>query len=197
MEAPDNRYAVLDDRELIRLCRADDRLAFDTLYKRHWQHLYHFAFSVLRDSAACMDMVQDVFVSVWERREKIEISSPQSYLKAAVKFQIGHYIRANKVREEFWTKNNVPEDSNHVQDGLDLKELHAIVHQVVLDLPERCREVYRLSRHESLTNQEIADRLGITIKAVEKQMSIALKRIRSVVNACLLGLLFFGDKFHS
>jgi RNA polymerase sigma-70 factor (ECF subfamily) len=191
-----NQYAALNDRELLRLCR-DDELAFDALYTRHWQQLYQYAYHILRDGAACMDVVQDVFVSLWERRERIEIDSPGAYLRAAVKFRIANYIRAGKVREDFWNKASLPEEGNPVEEGLDLKELQAIVRQVVLDLPERCGEIYRLSRQEHLTNQQIADRLGISVKAVERQMSIALRRIRSVVEAFLLGLLFFGDKFHS
>ena len=97
---------------------------------------------------------------------------------------MANYIRSGKIRESFFnqvSKLNAGEIATSADDDVSLKELQNIIHKAILQLPDKCREVYLLSRNEGLTNRQIAERLGISIKTVEAQMSIALKRLRSTI----------------
>ena len=151
------------------------------------------AFYILHDKEACMDVVQDVFLWLWEHRQTVEIEQPRAYLKAAVKFKIANYIRNGKVKDKM-IENLCRQGQEPVEtDLLELKELSQLVRQVVQGLPEKCREIYLLSRQEQMSNKEIAERLGISVKTVEAQMTIALKRIRPVVETFMLALALLGN----
>ena len=162
------------------------------LYNRHWADLYRFSFFILRDQDACKDIIQDVFVWVWEHRQELEIQTPKSYLKTAVKYKIANYIRSGKIRDSFFeevTKFNFTQSLPGVDEFAELKELNHIIHISVADLPLKCREIFRLSREANLSNREIAEQLGISIKTVENQITIALHRIRRNVEPHLIGIL--------
>jgi RNA polymerase sigma-70 factor (ECF subfamily) len=180
------------DQELINLLRRGNEAAFSMLYKRHWADLYKFAFSILRDQDACKDIIQDVYVWIWNHRQSLEIQSPKSYLKTAVKYKIANYIRSGNIRESFFeevAKFNYDKSMPGEDELAELKELNTIIQLTVSSLPLKCREIYRLSREEKLSNREIAEKLGISVKTVENQITIALHRIRNNVTPHLLSLL--------
>lgn len=185
------RSDAYSDLELISLLKRGEVAAFDLLYSRHWSGMYQAAFYLLRDQNACMDIVQDIFAWLWEKREELEIQAVPSYLRSAVRFKVANYIRSGKIRDEFYTALaglSLPETPGP-QDFLELNDLKVIITQVVNSLPEKCREIFLLSRDGQLTNQQIADLLNISIKTVEAQKTIALKRIRAAVDPHLLALL--------
>jgi RNA polymerase sigma-70 factor (family 1) len=159
------------------------------LYKRHWADLYKFAFFILRDKDACKDIVQDVFIWVWEHKKGLEIQAPKSYLKTAVKYKIANYMRAGNIRNSFFEEASKLENAKSmpgVDEFSELKELNNIIQITVANLPIKCQEIFRLSREENLSNKEIAEHLGISIKTVENQITIALHRIRTNVEPHLI-----------
>jgi RNA polymerase sigma-70 factor (ECF subfamily) len=179
------------DLELISMLKRGDVTAFDLLYARHWPGMYQAAYYLLRDQDACMDIIQDIFAWLWEKREQLDIQTVPSYLRSAVRFKVANYIRSGKVREEFYTELaglSLP-GAPGPQDFMELNDLKSIIGQVIRNLPEKCREIFLLSRDGQLTNQQIADLLNISIKTVEAQKTIALKRIRAAVDPQLLAML--------
>jgi len=184
-------YSVLDEGRLLELMAKDSAAAFDVLYERHWETLYRSACWLLRDRAAAMDIVQDVFVWLWEHRREQTIGSLGPYLKAAVRFKIANHYRSGQVREEAIRELLAvqPSDSPLAADQqAAVRELERIINEAIHRLPVRCRQVFLLSREGRLTNQQIADRLGISINTVETQMRIALQKIRAAVEPYRLGL---------
>jgi RNA polymerase sigma-70 factor (ECF subfamily) len=171
-------YSRLSDDELMALLAGDDA-AFDEIYERYWSLLYRAAFNVLRDEDACMDVIQDVFIWFWEHRSDISFRSVKAYLLVAVKYKVANYIRNGKVRESFYDRiPKVELDHDFPDEVLELKELKEMIAQFVMELPERCQEVFNLSRNEHMSNKEIAEYLGITEKTVENQINKALKRLK-------------------
>ena len=85
-------YAEYGDVDLLRLISQGDKAAFDILYRRHWEFLYLSAFRVLKDRETCMDVLQEVFIWLWEHREDCRIVRVRPYLHAAVKYKITNYI---------------------------------------------------------------------------------------------------------
>lgn len=173
------------------MLKRGDMDAFDMLYARHWSAMYQTAWYLLRDESVCMDIVQDVFTWLWEKREQLDIQTVPAYLRTAVRFKVANYIQAGKIRENFYeelSNLNISAGSGP-QELLELNDLKTIIQQAVNGLPERCREIFLLSRDGQLTNQQIADLLDISLKTVEAQKTIALKRIRAAVEPHLLALL--------
>ena len=117
---------------------------------------------------------------------------PKSYLKTAVKYKVANYIRSGNIRESFFeeaSKFNYDTSVPGVDEFAEFKELNNIIQITVSKLPLKCQEIYRLSREGNLSNREIAEQLGISIKTVENQITIALHRIRANVEPQMLGIL--------
>ncbi|SMC46762.1 RNA polymerase sigma-70 factor [Pedobacter africanus] len=176
-------YQTLLDKELLDLMKADNEHAFSEIYKRNWKKLYKSALNVLDDHDAALDIVQEVFVWFWNHRADLKIYSIQSYLFVAVKYKVANYIRKEKVRGAFYERIRLADVARTFDDtSLEVKELIEFIKDFTADLPERCREVFELSRHENLNNKEIALKLGISEKTVENHLTVALKKLRKKMN---------------
>jgi RNA polymerase sigma-70 factor, ECF subfamily len=146
----------------------------------------------VKDSDIAKDLVQEVFFSLWQKKESIDLSkSVKSYLTSAVRNKCLNYIRDHK---KFSVTILESEDqyisSPYKQhDNLIEEELRNKINSSIEELPERCREVFMLSRYERLKYQEIADKLNISVKTVETQMSKALQHFRIRLAEFLMILL--------
>lgn len=173
-------YKYLPDDELLLKLSHDDKNAFDEIYRRYWSDMFNSAYNIFRERESCMDIVQELFIWLWEHRNQLNVVSLKPYLIVAVKFKVANYIRSGKVRASFFDKlKQVEEPYELIEDSVEVKELMAVINHFTNQLPERCREVFLLSRQEHLSNKEIAERLGISVKTVENQMTIAIKKLRT------------------
>jgi RNA polymerase sigma-70 factor (family 1) len=183
------------DSDLWNDIRNDNGLAFDMLFDRYWARMYKIAFRQLNEEAASLEIVHDVFVSLWERRKVLEINAFPNFLLTAVRYQL--YSRAKSPRLSLVYKADYDEtnDSTIVNSGethIREIELQKELDKCLSQLPKRCYEIFYLSRVEHLSNQDIADRLGVSKKTVENQVTIALKHLRFMLkNLASLMLLFF------
>ena len=163
----------------------DDRDAFDKLYNRHWEDMFKTAFTILKDTDASKDVVQDIFIWLWEHRAGLQITALRSYLRTAVKFKVSNYIRSGTFRESFFKElatGDWPVAGVSPDEELEIKQLKSIIQEAIARLPEKCREIFQLSREGQLTNQEIAAKLNISVKTVESQMTIAIRRVRQAAD---------------
>lgn len=166
------------EKQLLQQLKKNDEHALTQLYKAHWQPLFLSAYNVLKDKKASEDIVQEIFLQLWLRRDTLDVrESLKAYLSTAVRYQVFHHIRKAS-KNKLVLKNEEALFAESPEEGLLRKDLCGQVHKVVEDLPERCRLIYRLSREEQLTHKEIAHRLNISIKTVENQLTIALRRVR-------------------
>lgn len=172
-------YRDHNDHELLQLLVADDRGAFAELYRRHWKPLFVTAASILQNHSIAGDIVQEVFISVWQRRLELKVRSPSAYLQQAVRFQVFKAIRAGKTDADFQKRLSEVSRDILADDPLLFKELQRLLEAVIRSLPEDQRTIFRMNRDENLTYKEIAGRLGISVKTVEKKMSRSLRHLRS------------------
>jgi len=173
-------YDNLTDIELTALLRKGDHAAFEELHSRHFQTIFRAAWNVLKDREACMDIVQNIFVWFWENREKHQIRSIKAYLLMAVKYQVANTIRSGKVRENYLDRAAAQELKYSLNaESTELQELKSFIKTIINQLPDRCREVYKLSREEHLSNREIARKMDISEKTVEAQLTKALRTLRT------------------
>lgn len=172
--------------DLLRRMKTGDRAAFEAIYNKYWSGLYLYAYNILRERHSAEDSVQEVMVSLWMKRSELQISSPKAFLYTSVKYQVLKVIRSGKVRGDFFA------DLEHLPAPVDPenvfheKSINSIVDKHISELPDKCREIFTLSRRAQLTNKEIAERLGIAQKTVENQITIALRRLRSSLGDILL-----------
>ncbi|NGM61603.1 RNA polymerase sigma-70 factor [Sphingobacterium sp. SGG-5] len=172
-------YTNFEDHELLASIKSGDEGAFTEIYNRYWESLYRSAFHVLKDRDVCMDVLQEVFIWIWNHRTQLQVTSLKSYLYGAVKYKIANSIRDGKTRGNLYhaAHASIP-DTSFVDSSVEVAELKLIIQQFTEGLPDRCKEVFHLSRSQQLNNKEIASKLNISEKTVENQLTIALKRLR-------------------
>lgn len=171
-------YTAYTDLELITHMKQGDVSAFTELYNRYFKLLYNTADNILRKADISKDVVQEVFVSVWQNREKQEISFPKAYLHQAVRFQVFKAIRSDKTDAAFYERLVQVSRQMVVENDLSYKEFQRTVDDLIKSLPDDCRMTFLMSREQEMTYNQIAQRLNISVKTVEKKMSQALHYLR-------------------
>ena len=174
------------DGELWDLIVKGDEPAFRALYQRYWQIIYTTAFSYLHDRQACMEIVQDIFVSIWRQRTQLQPGSFHHYLTAAARYQVYRHLQ-QRLKQRILYREDLQESTgrqpvNEGEFGLQYRELEATLDLHLAGLPDRCREIFYLSRKEQLTIAEIAEKLHISKRTVENQLTRALQHLRAVLN---------------
>ena len=165
--------------ELLRRLATGDEKALTILYQQYWQCLFVAAHHVLKDTDACEDIVQEIFLQLWQKRCDLQVrESLKAYLLAAVRYQVFRCLRKKALQQELPLHITEKLQTADPVNDLQHKNLQEQVNAVVAILPEKCRQIYRLSREEELSHKEIALRLQISTKTVENQITIALRRLR-------------------
>jgi RNA polymerase sigma-70 factor (ECF subfamily) len=161
-----------------------DEMAFEKLYKLYFPRLYSFSFKIIGDTGLAKDVVQNVFVKIWETHPAFNFANPEAFIYQMVRNASLNYIRHLKVVDNLKSeiKNQFLGEELYYIDMvgnepyiLIEKELNDKILAVMNSLPDKCLNVFRLSRLDGLKNREIAEQLGISIKSVEKHISKALQ----------------------
>ncbi len=171
----------LSDSDIIIAIRQGQEPAFEQMFRTYYERLCHHATKVLRDADEAEEMVQTVFLGIWEKRRELDINqSLKAYLYRAVHNHCLNRIKHYGVRETHrqHTLHVQSEGYEDVEETIEGSELEARIAAAVGRLPEQCQVIFRLSRFEELKYQEIADQLGLSIKTVENQIGKALKIMR-------------------
>jgi len=165
---------------LAQLAKGDQK-SYQKLFYQFYADLCRFCNRYVRNEEIAEEIVQDVFIYVWEKREVINISvSIKSYLYTAVRNKSINYIKLQLPKDQ--AKEDIANfeiaGSTDVESELTFAELSVKVQDAIETLPKKCKAIFLLSREDDYTYKEIATHLGISIKTVENQMVIALRKLR-------------------
>ena len=167
-----------DDILLLKLIKQGDQIAFRHLFYQYADSLERFITYYIHDREKSQDLVLDIFTYIWENRQNFKIKlTLKAYLFQAARNKSFTYIRDKKIPVYLEEMEGMEIVQNYDSE-LELQELHHLIEEAVSLLPDKCREIFRKSREENLTNKEIAGQLHISEKTVEGQITIALKKIR-------------------
>ncbi|MEE9361711.1 MAG: sigma-70 family RNA polymerase sigma factor [Cellulophaga sp.] len=166
-------------QEIIEVDDFNKSLAFKEAYLNNWDKLYIYAYRVLRDKKICEDIIQEIFLMLWKNKQKIgNIENLSAYLFQALRFQIFRHFRDKKVIALDIVKFNNILLTNNTEDLLDKRDRELEISSHVEKLPQRCKEIFCLSRTDNLTHNEIATKLDISTQTVKNQITKALKYLR-------------------
>ena len=175
-------YSNLDDNDLLLLVRQGQEAAFTEIYHRYWERLVATGYYYTRTKQAAEEIVNDVLMGLWLRRESLVIRSLSAYLGTAVKFSVFKAMARKKRREEILAGHTTcGESHNETEQQLDARFLEEYVQGIVDQLPEKARLVFTYSREEDLSVREIAGKMNLSPKSVEYHMTKALKTIRDSI----------------
>ena len=170
----------MEEKEIVIEVKDGSDSAFAALYDKYWLKVYNFTQLYITSSFEVSEIVQDVFVKVWEIRETLdETKSIDGLLFIITRNLIFNYTRNhfNELNFKLTALRGI-EGSYNMEDELETADLKEYIDSLILQLPPQRQKIFRMSREEHLSNQEIADRCGISVKAVEKSITSALKFIR-------------------
>jgi len=171
-------YSNYSDQELMALLKLGDHMAYTEVFNRYWNKLLAIAYNHTRDKSDAEEIVQDVFVSLWNKREQIDILVVDRYLATAVKFTVfNNYYRKRKRSTDMISKMPYQE-SYEIEEEITARFLQEQVDAIVTALPEKCKLVFKYSREAGLKNHEIAKEMGISEKTVEAHLGKALKTLK-------------------
>ena len=176
-----NDNSALPDSDLVVRLRNGEEVAFKIIFDRWFKKLYYFSFRYLKSKEEAEEIVQETMMQLWVTREKLDERYPvSSYLYTIVK-----RLSLNRLKQIASSKSaaehhfvNLKVTVNTTEDALSLSELKRITAEALALMPEKQQQVYRMSRNEGLSLDEIAFSLGILKNTVKKHLSEALKMIR-------------------
>ncbi|MFB9076707.1 RNA polymerase sigma-70 factor [Flavobacterium procerum] len=177
-------YKKFTDEELVELLRNGGDKAFDELYYRYRDALVRFVYLRMKSIPAAEEIVQEVFTTIWERRQNLSIQKFSAYIYTSVRYAALDYIKENSVTDQYIQEvidSSSKEDlnTNSIEDAIFHDELHDAVNKAAALLPKKSKEVFILSRFKQYTNKEIAEELNVSSETVKYHISYALKFMRT------------------
>lgn len=170
--------ATRTDQELLELLKEDDSGAFEELYHRYFNRLYFQAFKMLKDDTRSKDIIQEVFLQLWNKRLTQQIESLNAYLYAITRFQVFKVVRSGKYHEDIFDVEPELPLCRNTEYAMAEREVSVAFFSGLSVLPEKCKRIFSMSRVEYLSNREIGIRLSLSPKTVENQITIAIRKLR-------------------
>lgn len=174
---------------LLRLSQGDGE-AFARIYERYWQLLYDTACQRLSDADQAEDVVQDVFVNLWEQRESLSIENLKPYLQTAVRHRIYNLVARDKVKDSYFAYLSASKQTgNLADDPHQYKELRQRYQALLDSMPKRLRQVFELRYEADMDTRHIAKELNISQKTVQNQLLKAVSYVKTIFTSLLLWLI--------
>ncbi len=184
-----------EDLQLFQEIKKGNRVVFEKLFKANYAPLCLYSKQFLKDQDECEEVVQNLFLKIWEKRESIEITtSLRSYLFGSARNSCLNWLKHRKIQQEYQkaVERDEATDDSYGSYFLEVGLLDKI-EEAISRLPERRKEIFLLNREKGMKYREIADLLGLSVKTVETQMGQALKSLReslAVYRSNIIGFLF-------
>lgn len=176
-------FRTLPDHELAKALKSGDHQAFKEIFMRYWDVLLNSAYKRLGSKEEAEEIVQDLFVSLYHKREALDIhTSVEGYLKTAIKSRVLNYYRSRYIHEKYIESvlaENQLFSSRTPDQALYQKELSVRMESSIGKMPAKCREVFLLSKIESLSHRNISEKLQISVSTVEKHIRKAMDILRA------------------
>lgn len=193
--------AISIEKKILERLKEGDSKAFESVFRFWYEPLVHFAEEYISDLDSARNIVQDIFMKLWEKHELVDPDSNlKSYLYMATRNASLSYLRHLKVESSYFEKtikNNEDLQLNYEAleelnlEQIDFSKLEKLIQDTIDSLPERCREVFLMSRYDEMKNKEIAEKLNISVKAVEANITRAITKLRENTREYLPELVFF------
>lgn len=168
-----------EDTTIVRQIKESNYRSFQILFEKYYGRLCAYAFEIVKNKEASKDVVQELFIKLWNDRHKLEIQNNISaYLFRACKNSSLNYLRKENSRARMFEHRDLPTHEIN-RDFLEEEEFIAFVNECINELPERSKQVFMLSRFEDLKQKEIAEKLNISVKTIKNQIWKSLQYLRS------------------
>lgn len=173
------------DPQWLDALRAGDERALRAIFDRYYSVLLGDIYRIIPDEDTCQDLAQEVFVELWRKRGELDIhTSLRAYLRRAAVNRALNYLKTSRrfvFDESEQLTRSADTSESDILNKQEQETLEAALHAAIDTLPEKCRVVFSLSRFEQMSHREIAEKLGISIKTIENQITKAMKTLRDIL----------------
>jgi len=159
-----------------------DQNQFRNVFDQYFEAIRNYIYFLCSNADLAEDIAQDSFVKLWDNKDSIVMSTVKSYLYTIARNLTFNQVKRNKLKYNFLAQTELGTENESPEFALEQKEFKEKLERVIASIPDGNREVFLMNRIEGMKYQEIADRLGLSVKAVEKRMSKALKIIRENID---------------
>jgi RNA polymerase sigma-70 factor (family 1) len=177
-----SEYSSYDQQQLLKQIANGDQVAFEQFYNIHWNRIYSLALTYLKSSVQAQDVVQEVFLKIWVKRQNLShVENPASYVYIMGRNEIINALK-KKISLDWLTEEQaelIPDNFMLPHQEIDLKQLQQNIGRAIDNLPDRQKLIFKLSREEGLNHEQIAARLGIEKSTVKNHIVRALNTLRS------------------
>lgn len=186
---PYDNISQPDNHALVEALAEGDMEAYKILFFKYYPTVTAFVRGMLHESQTAEDIAQNIFMKVWLNRERLDPTlSIKNYLLVLSKHEVYNHLRAKRTRMvELCEKlSGQAVEHDQIEERLSSGQLSAAIDRAVEQLPQRRRQIFRLSRNEYMSNREIAERLGLEVRTVDKHLELALRDIRRIIGMLTL-----------
>ncbi len=184
-----NTITPIHDCALVQQLSQGSRKAFEIIYSKYWRPLLDAAWKGLHDKQAAEDLVQGVFLSLWQKRGQLQVNNLEAYLKTAIRYKVlNHVVRTKRTHDFFESFNEIFREKDTPETALLAKKLLELIHAYAATLPEKRRQIFMMYMQSRLSIKEMAETLGISKKTVQNQLGISLHGLRTNMAPGLLCL---------
>ena len=179
------------DRDIMERISAGEEQAFESLFRLYYQALCLYAKKMVIDLETAEELVQDIFLKLWEKREHLELHSGiKAYLYKSVHNKCLDYLKHLQVKDKYLKEVRINHQPTVYSDAVEISELETKIFQSIESLPIKTREIFEMNRFQGLKYREIADKLQISVKTVESHMGKALKALYQDLKEFLSLIIF-------
>lgn len=178
-----NKYASQDNLSLLERLREGDLEAFNIVYDKYWSLLLNESYKRLEDLASCEEIVQDVFIELWQHCANREIQNLEAYLITCMKYKVFEVYKKNKRRNVLLEENYQLNDySDAIQgDQYGEKDLKYLIEQWVAHLPKKRKEIFTMRYLEGLTTKEISDLTETSQNTVQNHLGVSIHKLKKLI----------------
>ena len=170
---------LLNDNELTLLLKDGEERAFTEIYNRYWNKLYFIAYKLLKDTDSSEEIVQEVFLTLWKKRDSLTIKSLTHYLAAMTRYAVYRYLAVDKQNRQQENAIGILNADSFSEIDVDNKILLEIITDLSNKLPEKCRLVFQYNKLQDQSLADVAQQLNISQKTAEGHLTKALRMIRA------------------
>lgn len=184
-----SNYQLYTDEQLLKKLAENDESAFAEIYRRYSGILFITAYNFLRQRNGAEDAVQEIFMSLWKRRNALDIQILEGYLKQSIRYYMLRAYKQGKRSADFHSHLSDITQALAAEDSSIYRDLQDVLEKIIRHLPPDQQTIFRLNKVQGYTYPEIAARLNISVKTIEKKMSHTLRYLRANMSEAMLLLL--------
>ncbi|QEC45652.1 RNA polymerase sigma factor [Pseudobacter ginsenosidimutans] len=191
-----NNYQTYTDQQLLDSLKLNEEKAFTAIYNRYWEQLYRSAYRKLTDKAAAKEIVHDVLIDIWKRRESLSVNHLPAYLEKAIRFRVINYINRNKSSHFLDVFQTILYSPFEADSQVNMQEFLKLLDAWIAALPEKRRQIFVKYYFENLSAREIASELDISAKTVQNNLSITTQQLKAWLTQLMVIMMVVSGSSH-